>query len=151
VIADSTQSSAGTVRRDAFVLCLLEDLDPALQEVDPRCGQSGRLPEPEPGASGQRHRDPVTTGQSVLEGEHNLGGQRLNLPRVHLRQRHARAWVHRDHAALNNRKLLLVASVALGTTSSLRAAIRSLQEWDGLPAIRDQAIERPGCMDVRLP
>jgi hypothetical protein len=36
-----------------------------------------------------------------------------------------------DH--MHERRVLLVASVALGTTNSVRAAIRSLREWDGGP------------------
>lgn len=37
-----------------------------------------------------------------------------------------------DH--MRERRVLLVASVALGTTTSVRAAIRALREWDGGPA-----------------
>jgi hypothetical protein len=44
-------------------------------------------------------------------------------------------------ACTSRRKALLCAAVAVGTTTSIRAAARAMADWDGPPAIRDQAIE----------
>lgn len=46
--------------------------------------------------------------------------------------------------AMQRRKVLLTASVALATTTTVPAAIRALTEWDGPAAIKTAAAELLG-------
>jgi hypothetical protein len=48
--------------------------------------------------------------------------------------------VRRADDCMRERKAALCAAVALSTTSSVRAAIRALEQWDGPDAIRQDAI-----------
>lgn len=43
--------------------------------------------------------------------------------------------------AMAERRILLVCSVALGTTKTIPAAKRALREWDGPADIRDGAVK----------